>query len=114
MMKVQVWSNVDLEWRNPVFSVKHGGRRVKVWASFPRSGTESLVFIERITNEKMYVDVLKNNLRRSAAKLEILELFFFHQDIYLPLLANGYSSSALETISKKEFCWHTNTVPIVD
>lgn len=80
--KQRVWRkpNTELELRNLNLSVKHGGGSVMVWGCFSANGVGSLVFIDEIMNAKLYIDILKKNLRQNAAKLGIINSFKFYQD----------------------------------
>lgn len=80
--KVRVWRkpNTEFEKRNTKPTVKHGGGSVMVWGCFAASGVGSLVFIDGIMNAAMYIDILKENLHKSAEKLGIRQSFHFYQD----------------------------------
>lgn len=80
--KQKVWRrpNTELSRKNLNVTVKHGGGKVMVWGCFAASGVGSLVFIEGNMNAKMYIDILRKNLRPSAEKLGISESFLYYQD----------------------------------
>jgi hypothetical protein len=77
-----VWKkcNAELDKQNLQPTVKHGGGHVMVWGCMSYNGVGQLAFIDGIMNAEMYIDVLRNNLRQSAAKLGIGETFQFQQD----------------------------------
>lgn len=61
-------------------TVKHGGGSVLVWGCMAASGVGKLVFIDGIMDRFVYLNILKNNLHASAAKLGIGMSFAFQQD----------------------------------
>ncbi len=58
---------------------KHGGGKVMLWGCFSKKGVGELVMIEGIMDKYKYVEVLSNNLRKSATKLG-MSSFKFQQD----------------------------------
>lgn len=78
----KVWRKVnsELEPKNMVGTVKHGGGSVLVWGCMAASGVGNLVFIEGVMDRFCYLDILKENLHASATKLGIGESFVFQQD----------------------------------
>lgn len=80
--KVKVWRkrNTELKLKNITTTIKHGGGNVMVWGCFAANGIGSLVFIDTTMNAEMYTNILKDHLRQSAEKLNILNTFTFYQD----------------------------------
>lgn len=80
--RTKVWRkpNEELKKRNLRATVKYGGGHVMVWGCFAASGVGNLEFIESKMNAEMYVDILKKNLKPSAAKLGLENRFHFYQD----------------------------------
>lgn len=80
--RTRVWRtpNSELEKRNMVGTVKHGGGSVMVWGCMSASGTGNLEFIETTMNRFGYLNILKNNLRNSAQKLGLEGSFIFQHD----------------------------------
>lgn len=50
-------------------TVKHGGRSIILWGCFSASGTGNLVRVEGIIKKEVYEEILKENLKQSAANL---------------------------------------------
>lgn len=77
-----VWrqANTQLQEKNLQPTVKHGGGNVMVWGCMAASGVGELVFIEDIMDKHKYLNVLKDNLKKSADKLGIGHNFSFYQD----------------------------------
>ena len=80
--RVKVWRkpNEELKKRNLNASVKHGGGSVMVWGCFSAAGIGKLHFIKGTMNAEKYVEILKENLKPSAAKLGLENNFKFYQD----------------------------------
>lgn len=80
--KGYVWrkANTELRLENLSATIKHGGGSVMVWGCMSAAGTGELAFIEGNMDQNMYLDILKNNLKKSAEKLGIIENFSFYQD----------------------------------
>jgi hypothetical protein len=51
--------------------VKYGGGSVMVWGCFSAAGVGKLAFIDGIMDHKVYIQLLKQNLKPSAVSLEI-------------------------------------------
>jgi hypothetical protein len=79
---VKVWrqANTELEPRNLIPTVKHGGGSVMVWGCMSASGVGNLHIIEGIMDHRMYIDILKQNLHASAQKMGLGNDFIFQQD----------------------------------
>lgn len=79
---IKVWRqpNAELEPRNLIPTVKHGGGSVMVWGCMSANGVGNLHFIEGTMDHRMYIDILKNNLRSSAQKMGLGDDFIFQQD----------------------------------
>ncbi|CAK9827571.1 Transposable element Tcb2 transposase [Anthophora retusa] len=77
-----VWrrSNTELDPKNVQNTVKHGGGGVMVWGCMSSSGVGELVFIDNIMDKYVYLDILKNNVRKSVEKLNLGRQFVFQQD----------------------------------
>lgn len=80
--RVLVWrrSNTELEERNIVQTIKHGGGGVMVWGCMSSSGVGELVFIENTMDKHVYLNILKQNLKKSAHKLNLEADYYFQQD----------------------------------
>lgn len=80
--RISVWRkpNTELERRNMLPTVKHGGGGVLVWGCMAASGVGELVFIEEIMDKMLYLNILKNNLSKSAEKLGLAGNYYFQQD----------------------------------
>jgi len=77
-----VWrqANTEMEVKNLRVTVKHGGGSIMIWGCMAAGGTGNLVFIDGIMDKYKYLDILKQNLKESARKLDIYEDFYFQQD----------------------------------
>ena len=51
-----------------------------VWGCMAASGVGELVFIDGTMDQYVYLDILKNNLQRSAQKLGLQSDYYFQQD----------------------------------
>lgn len=80
--RVTVWRkpNQELQKQNLRPTVKHGGGSVMVWGCFSAAGVGELVFIDGIMDQNVYLNLLKQNLKKSAEKLGIGSSFKFYQD----------------------------------
>lgn len=78
----KVWRkpNDELNMKNVVPTVKHGGGNVMVWGCMAASGVGKLHFIESTMDRWIYLDVLKTNLRQSVTSMGIGNDFIFQQD----------------------------------
>lgn len=78
----KVWRkpNTELDPKNIKSTVKHGGGSVMVWGCIASSGVGELVFIDKIMDKHLYLNILKENLQKSAEKLGIGNTFYFQQD----------------------------------
>lgn len=78
----KVWRKVNTELApsNMSATVKHGGGGVMVWGCMAASGVGNLVIIEQIMDKNVYLNILKSNLKESAAKLGLGTTFIFQQD----------------------------------
>lgn len=69
--------------KNVVPSVKHSGGNVIVWECMAASGVGKfgyLNFIESVMDRRVYLYILKTNLRESVTVLGIGNNFIFQQD----------------------------------
>ncbi|GFV12127.1 transposable element Tcb1 transposase [Trichonephila clavipes] len=57
--------NTTLDPKNLPPTVKHGGGSVMVWGCMASNGVGNLVFIAGIMDNKLYIDILNNNLKES-------------------------------------------------
>jgi hypothetical protein len=55
---------------------------VLVWGCLSATGGGSLLFIDGITNHRVYIDILKSHLHSTADKMRIKYNFVFMQDNY--------------------------------
>ena len=70
----------ELKPKNMQSIVKHGGGLVMVWDCMSSSEVGKLVFIEDIMDKLVYLDILKNNVKKSVEKLNLGDNFVFQQD----------------------------------
>lgn len=77
-----VWrkNGTALDKQNLFPTVKHGGGGVMVWGCMAANGVGNLVFIDSIMDQRVYMDILKTNLKQSAQKLGLGDDFWFQQD----------------------------------
>lgn len=61
-------------------TVKHGGGNVMVWGSMAWRGAGKLTFIDSTMDHKLYIDILKKNLKPTARKFRFGNNFIFQQD----------------------------------
>ena len=71
---------IELEERNMVGTVKHGGGNVMVWGCMAAFGVGKIEVINGIMDHMVYIDILKRNLRSSAEKLGIIDNYQYYQD----------------------------------
>lgn len=78
----KVWRNpnTELQVQNLKGTVKHGGGNVMVWGCMSAGGVGNLVFIESTMNSSAYLDILKNNLKKSAETMGLADNFTFMHD----------------------------------
>lgn len=83
-----VWRkpNTELHIKNLKPTVKHGGGNVMVWGCMAYNGVGNLAFIDEIMTKYVYLDVLRNNLKQSAVKLNMDCSYYFQQDNILNIL----------------------------
>jgi hypothetical protein len=76
----KVWrkANTALDFRNTIRTVKYGGGSVMVWGCFSAAGVGKLAFIDGIMDHKVYIQLLKENLKPSAVSLGIPSSFHFY------------------------------------
>lgn len=72
--------NTELEEKNLISTVMHGGGGVMVWGCMAASGVGELVFIEGNMDKYMYMNILKENVKKSAEKLGLSPVYYFQQD----------------------------------
>lgn len=77
-----VWrkANSELEPKNLIPTVKHGGGSVLVWGCMAANGVGNLIFVDEIMTATVYVNILRHNLKQSAQKLGLEKTFLFQQD----------------------------------
>ncbi|GBL80384.1 Transposable element Tc1 transposase [Araneus ventricosus] len=80
--RITVWRNLneELNPKNLLPTVKHGGGGIMVWEFFAASGMGNLIFIENNMDQYKYINILKENLKISAQKLGIQNTFRLYQD----------------------------------
>lgn len=80
--KRKIWRKVNDEMnpKNLLPTVKHGGGSVMVWGCMAASGVGNLVFIESTMRKEDYLRILRSNLRQSVQKLGLSEDWTFQQD----------------------------------
>lgn len=61
-------------------TVKHGGGSIMVWGCFAANGVGELVLVEGIMTGASYVELVRNNVQKSARKLHLGRRFVFQQD----------------------------------
>lgn len=83
-------ANTELEERNTVATVKHGGGGLMVWGCMAASGAGNIEIINGTMDHRYYIEILKRNLKDSAQKLGIGDNFQYYQD-------NDPKHSALNT-----------------
>ena len=80
--KQKVWRKKcqEMETKNLIPTVKHGGGSVMVWGSMASSGVGNLQFIDTKMDRFLYLNILKKNLKQSADKLHLKTNWTFQQD----------------------------------
>ena len=66
--------------KNMVPTVKHGGGNIMLWGCFSSRGTGNLVRIQGTMRKDDYIQILDENLKESAEKLELGNNWKFQQD----------------------------------
>ncbi|GFX31428.1 transposable element Tcb2 transposase [Trichonephila clavipes] len=77
----KVWRQVgkELDPKNTIKTVKYGGESVLVWGCMSAGGVGELVFIGGIMDKMVYLEILKNNLQKSAVNVGLGSNFIFQQ-----------------------------------
>jgi hypothetical protein len=70
----------DLDPKNVMPTVKHGGGHAMVWGCMGYTSVGQLAIVEGIMNAKGYVNILRGNLKNSVCKLGIQDSYLFQQD----------------------------------
>ncbi|GBL72989.1 Transposable element Tc1 transposase [Araneus ventricosus] len=109
--RITVWrkSNEELNPKNLLPTVKHGGGGIMVWGRFAASGMGNLAFIENNMNQSKYISILKENLKISAPKLGIQNTLKLYQDndlkhtvknvrLWLLQLSKSYQNSTISSL----------------
>lgn len=80
--KVIVWRKprTEMDPKNLVPTVKHGGGSVMIWGCMAASGAGKLVFIDGRMDQFVYRNILEQNLMESARQLNIESDFVFQHD----------------------------------
>ena len=80
--RTRVWRrpNTAYDPKNTIKSVKHGGGNVLVWGCIGGKGVGNLEIIDGIMDHRVYIDILKRNLRPSVTKIELTDKYYFQQD----------------------------------
>lgn len=80
--KQKIWRSLNEEMnpKNLIPTVKHGGGNVMVWGCMAASGVGKLVFIESTMRKEEYLDILESNLLPSVEKLGLDNDWIFQQD----------------------------------
>lgn len=63
--------------KSTVKMVKHGGGSIMVWGVMAVSGVGNLVIIDRIMDQQSYLNILTQNLPKSARKLGLEGMYYF-------------------------------------
>lgn len=80
--RVMVWRRVNTAL-NPEHirgTIKSGGGSVMVWGCMSSFGVGNLVFIDTIMDKHVYLNLLQQNLLKSAKDMGVPSAFFFYQD----------------------------------
>lgn len=79
---IKVWRkpNTGLHPSNTIKTVKHGGGGIMIWGCMSTAGVGNLQIIDGIMDQKVYLNILKENLIQSARKFGLAENFHFQQD----------------------------------
>lgn len=80
--KQKVWrkKNEQLQSKNLIPTVKHGGGSVMVWGCMSAAGVGNLAFIETTMDRFMYLNLLRDNLKDSVSKMGLSGSWVFQQD----------------------------------
>lgn len=80
--RTSVWRkpNEAYKKQNLAPTVKHGGGGVMVWGCMSSAGVGELFVIEGIMDKTVYLNILKENVKKSAEKLKLPTSFTFQQD----------------------------------
>ena len=57
--------------KNTVPTVKHGGGNIMLWGCFSSQGTGNLVRVQGTMNKENYIQILDENLKEAAEKLQL-------------------------------------------
>lgn len=78
----RVWREVnkELDPKNMIGTVKHGGGNIMVWGCMSAHGVGKLHFVEGNMDQYQYIEILKKNLHSSADKMGLSGNFVFQQD----------------------------------
>ena len=81
-MDAYVWGRKGeaLNPKNTVPTVKHGGGSIMLWGCFAASGAGSLVLVHDIMKKENYVEILRDNMQKSARSLSLGRYWVFQQD----------------------------------
>jgi hypothetical protein len=73
----RIWrkENEEFKFKNMKPTVKHDDGNMLMWGCNSTFGTGELVFIDSIMDKNKYLNILKNNLRKSAMKMGIANTF---------------------------------------
>ena len=80
---IRIWrkSNFDCKKKNTILTNKQGGGSIMLWACMSSFGVGSLHFIDGIMVKVIYKDILMQNLKQSAQKMEFQGSYTFqHND----------------------------------
>ena len=78
----RVWSreNAELQPKNTIPTVKHGGGNIMLWGCFSAKGTGRLICLHERMNGAMYREILSANLLPSARALKMKRGWVFQHD----------------------------------
>lgn len=78
----RVWrkANADNDVTNTTPTVKHGGGSIMLWGCMSAKGVGNIQFIDNVMDKFVYNDILRKNVKQSAAKLDMLPTYMFQQD----------------------------------
>lgn len=72
--------NEELDPKNLKSTVKRAGGSVMIWGCMTSFGVGNLHFIDGIMDQKIYLDILRKNVKESTVKLGVNKKFNFNQD----------------------------------